>query len=233
MRKISNLKFQILNGRSARQFSQHNRGVGLVEAVVAIGILVTGILSVVTLTQSNIASSQSVEARLIGINLAREGMEAVRSIRDGNWLKGRTGSTGTANAWDTGLSGSGDATAIAVLNSDTLEWALDFIPNNITDSNARMRRSMTRGLYRQSLESPWPAGETATQYFRLITIYSICNNYPGTQETFDTASCSSGWNKSGLRVISRVQWEEKGRTESLEVEAMLYNWRYGFTPYVD
>lgn len=211
----------------------NKKGFGLVEAIVAIGILVTGILSVVTLAQSNISSSKSVEARLIAINLAREGMEAVRSIRDDNWLKGRTDVTGSANAWDIGLSGAGDSTAIVVLNSNTLEWSLDFTPNNITDSNARMRRNSARGLYRQSLESPWPAGETVTPYFRLITIYSICNNYPGTQETFDTASCSSGWNKSGVRVVSQVLWEERGRAQSLEVEAMLYNWRYSFTPYAN
>ncbi len=210
-----------------------NKGVGLVEAVVAIGILVTGIISVVTLAQSNISSSKSVEARLIAINLAREGIEAVRSMRDGNWLKGQAGSTGSANAWDAGFNGAGDATAIAVLNADTLEWVFDFTPNNITDSSARMRRSTTRGLYRQSLEVPWPAGETATPYFRLVTIYSICNNYPGTEETFNSPSCSGGWNKSGVRVVSQVQWEERGRTQSLEAETLLYNWRYSFTPYAD
>ena len=208
------------------------KGVGLVEAVVAIGILITGIISVVSLSQSNIASSQGVAARLTAINLAREGVEAVRSMRDGNWLKGRTNVTGEDNAWDSGFSGAGDVTAIAVLNADSLAWTLDFAPASMTDNGTRLRRNQDRGLYRQSRENPIPAGELASLYSRLLTIYSICRNRPGQQETYDNLTCSSGWDKVGIRVISRVEWQERGQAVGLEVEDWLYNWRYSFTPYV-
>lgn len=214
------------------RFSLHNKGVGLVEGIVAIAILVTGIISVVSLSISNLSASESVEARLVAVNLAREGVEAVRSIRDGNWLKGYANETAGANAWDTGLTSldTTDKTAIPVLNADTLAWSLDFTPNDFSSSATKLRRNQTRKLYRQSVESAIPAGETITPYSRLITIYSICRDALGTI-TNNNVTCLSG-TKIGLRVISRVEWTESGRTSGLDVEEWLYNWRYSFTPYV-
>ena len=154
------------------------KGVGLVEAVVAIGILITGIISVVSLSQSNIASSQGVVARLTAINLAREGVEAVRSMRDGNWLKGRTNVTGEDNAWDSGFNGAGDVTAIAVLNADSLAWTLDFAPASMTDNGTRLRRNQDRGLYRQSRENPIPAGGQAPHFSRPSSLFFFFFSHP-------------------------------------------------------
>lgn len=208
-------------------------GVGLIEAVVAIGILVTGIVSIVSLSENNLVYSRGVGDRLIAVNLAREGVEAVRSLRDDNWLNGRTNNSGQPDAWDSGFSNVTDATAIAVLNADTLEWTLDFTPNSITDGAARLRRHTGRGLYRQSLENPWPGEEISTPYTRLLTIYAICYDVSGDQETSNLLSCPFGWEKIGVRVISRVEWPEQGRRQGIEVESWLYNWRYGFSPYVN
>lgn len=216
------------------------KGVGLVEGVVAIAILVTGIISVVSLTLSNLSTSQGVEARLVGVNLAREGVEAVRSIRDGNWLKGYTHDTDPLGqdplSWDRYLNPIPAAdltgTAIAVLDKNTLAWAIDFTPDAITSNAAKLRRDQNTKIYRQSTESPVPTGEVNTPYSRLITIYAICNNFPTNQETMDTVSCSNGWVKSGIRVVARVEWSESGRRAGVEAEEWLYNWRYSYAPYV-
>ncbi|MDZ4230056.1 MAG: hypothetical protein U1C53_02865 [Candidatus Veblenbacteria bacterium] len=207
------------------------RGFGLVEAVVAVGVLITGIVAVVSLAQSNLSASKGVESRLVAVNLAREGVEAVRSLRDGNWLKGRTGASGSANAWDTGFNSSGDATgtAIAILDVNTLSWTIDFTPTGFSDSRTRMRRHPTRGLYRQSLDNP--VGETTTQFSRLITVYAICWNNPGNQETNNAVTCPGGFVKAGVRVISEVQWQEGNRTAKMVLEEWLYNWRFSYTPY--
>ncbi len=212
------------------------KGVGLVEGIVAIAILVTGIVAIVSLAQSNLINSNGMETRIVAVNLAREGLEVVRSLRDDNWLKGRvnvTGgrdpNTGQPNAWDTGLENGEDATAIAMLNKTTLAWTLDFSVNSINDSAAKMRRDAARSLYVQSA-SGLQTGETNTIFSRLVTIYAICMDSSGKKE-YGWAVCPGGWEKAGLRVISRVEWAEGGNTRSLEVEDWLYNWRYSFTPY--
>ncbi len=202
----------------------------MLEGIVAIGALLTGLVAVVALTASNVASSEATESRIIATNLAREGIEAVRAARDANWLQGRAGDSGQANAWDTGFVSGSDVTAIAILNSNTLQWTIDFTPNALTDATAQLRRNRDRGLYRQSLESPAPANEDLTPYRRLITLYPICRNFPGNQERRDQATCSSGFVKVGVRVISAVQWFDGSKDRSIAAEGWLYNWR--FAPYV-
>jgi len=67
--------------------SSKNSGQTLIETVVAIFILVTGIAAAVGLAIFAFASSQSVAKQIIGVGLARQGIEAVKNMRDTNWLK--------------------------------------------------------------------------------------------------------------------------------------------------
>ena len=205
-------------------------GQGLLEGIVAIGALLTGLVAVVALTASNVASSEGTESRIIATSLAREGIEAVRAVRDANWLAGRAGESGQANAWDTGFVSGSDTTAIAILNSSTLQWAINFTPSSMADTATALRRNRDRGLYRQSLESPAPANEDPTPYRRLLTIFPICRNFPGNQERNTQATCSVGFQKVGVRVISQVQWFDGSKDRSVSAEGWLYNWR--FSPYV-
>lgn len=62
-------------------------GQTLIETVVGIFILVMGISSAVGLANYALSSTANVTRQLIGMGLAREGAEAVRNMRDTNWLK--------------------------------------------------------------------------------------------------------------------------------------------------
>ncbi|MEW6610899.1 MAG: prepilin-type N-terminal cleavage/methylation domain-containing protein [Patescibacteria group bacterium] len=57
-------------------------GFTLVETVVSIGILLMGVAASLTLVTSTIAFSKQTESLIVVVNLAREGIEVVRSIRD-------------------------------------------------------------------------------------------------------------------------------------------------------
>lgn len=205
-------------------------GFGLVEALVAIGVLIIGLVAVATMSQSNLISSEGIQYRLVAVNLAREGVEAVRSLRDDNWLQGKTNISGLQNAWDEGFNGGTDFTAIPVLNTMSMNWQMDFIPNDFNHASTKLARDRVKNLYRQ------PAGpqDNNTHYSRLLWLYAICTNQTGTVFRYDNiAACSGSYPvKAGVRVISRVQWQEAGRTNGLEVEEWLFNWRYGFKPYV-
>lgn len=76
-----------------------NKGFSLLEVIIAIFILTIGITGAVNLLNYSISSVVVSKSQVIATNLAQEGMEIVRSIRDGNWLE--------YAAWDNGL-GAGD-----------------------------------------------------------------------------------------------------------------------------
>jgi len=63
-------------------FIKNNLGVTLIETIVALSILTTGIISALALITSSISYSQSSEQAIVVVNLAREGLEIVRSVRE-------------------------------------------------------------------------------------------------------------------------------------------------------
>ena len=66
-----------------------NRQAGqtLVETMVASLVLVLGIGAAVTLSIYGLGATSSVSKQLVAIGLAREGIEAVKNMRDTNWLR--------------------------------------------------------------------------------------------------------------------------------------------------
>lgn len=59
----------------------------LVEALVAISILIIGILSAFILVIRTLGNTPNIQSRLIAANLAQEGMELTRQIRDTNFVR--------------------------------------------------------------------------------------------------------------------------------------------------
>ena len=64
----------------------NERGMTLVEALVAILILVFGIVPSLAIVFTGNAFAYSIRNNLVASNLAQEGIEVVRAIRDANWF---------------------------------------------------------------------------------------------------------------------------------------------------
>jgi len=79
------MKFNFSNPQPATRNPQ--TGQTLIETLAAIFILVMGITAAVGLAIYALNSSSSVTKQIIATGLAREGLEAVRNMRDTNWLK--------------------------------------------------------------------------------------------------------------------------------------------------
>ena len=90
-------------------YNINERGTTLIEALVAILILVFGIVPSLAVILTGNAFSSSVRNSLVASNLAQEGMEVVRAMRDANWFNNQ--------AFDTGLS---DGVYRLEWNSDVL-----------------------------------------------------------------------------------------------------------------
>jgi hypothetical protein len=58
------------------------------EAIVAIFVITTGLVGVLSLVSQTIAASTFSKDKLIAAYLAQEGIEIIRNIRDTEWLKG-------------------------------------------------------------------------------------------------------------------------------------------------
>src|SRR3989344_2872892 len=83
-----------------------NRGFTLIEAMVALVLFTIAMGPVFILATSSINAASRIERNLIAANLAQDGIEVVRNIRDTNWLSGSAFdnnlSTGTWRVqWDT------------------------------------------------------------------------------------------------------------------------------------
>jgi len=77
-------------------------GFTIVELMIAITLMVTGIMAIYALVPQGIKISVVNTDKYLATQLAREGIEVVRNIRDTNWLEQMESPIA---AWDEGLTG--------------------------------------------------------------------------------------------------------------------------------
>ena len=85
------------SGRMPRITNKNNDGFTLIETIVAVGIIVIGLVSALTLITNSLFYVSNIGDRLIAANLTAEGLEVVRNIRDNNWLQELPWNSGLAD----------------------------------------------------------------------------------------------------------------------------------------
>lgn len=216
-----------------RNFCHNTQGQGLLELIVAMGIIVSGLVGTLSLTISNQTASQDSADRLVATNIAREGIEVIRNMRDSNWLNCYvdTDRSVTCSNWYDTISAFNDTTAALLFNPATNTWTLDFDAlNAISDASARLWRYTTGTAELSSFfqsTSQTPGNASLTKYRRLITLHALCKASGGgiTVHASKSDSCDGDDELVGERVQAQAQWEEKGKTLSLTLEERLFNWR--------
>ncbi|MBI4135815.1 hypothetical protein HY477_03715 [Candidatus Uhrbacteria bacterium] len=177
-------------------------GQGLIETIVAIGVITTGLFSVITLVVSNLTTQREAAIRYQATNLAREGLELARNLRDTNWLQGN-------DSWDGMAAGS-----VAPEFAPTMELPI-FAPGG----DERIYRDAD-GVYLQT----GPEGGRASNFRRLISLRQLnC----GLVETMpcDVIPVGEPSDNIAMEVISTVEWEDAGRARSVRLRQILYDWR--------
>lgn len=193
----------------------HRTGQSMVEAVFAIGILLIVTSAVLGLTTSNISGSQSAEFQIIANNLAREGIEVVRSIRDANWLSGLP--------WNKGLLEQKQASnrARAEFDEPNNAWILNF---NYTDDSLYVSpRVDDQGSRHYDVYSHVATGSTKSVFSRFIDFVAICADGSGNERI--VSSCPDGEQQVGIKVTSHVTWTERGKQHEVTLEDLLYAWK--------
>lgn len=215
-----------------------NKGQSLLELIVAIGIILACTIATLTLVITSIQAGRKGSDKIIATNLAREGIEIVRNIRDSNWISATSGIG--SPSWDSGLVSGTDPTAIPVIDDTNLS-SLEFAPNDFGDlcSSADCTKIYTTGT-NYYIQNTNPSG-TPTNFYRLLYLNPICR-YENTSNPADplngdekifsqdsSGDCavqfgSSYYQKVGIRVISEVHWPSPDKNKVI-LEDRLYNWR--------
>lgn len=183
----------------------------MIELIIAIGIIMLALSSIISLTIFNISTQQVSENKIIASNLAREGIEVVRHLRDSQRLSG----VAFINA--PFVPNQTDHTFIADFNRSTNTWTLDFSVNSI--NSAQIYLYDTDSVYVHN-----SVGATLTPFKRLLTVDYICAN---------SAECGDGICEGstlcsdviGQRVTSRIEWDVRGSAKSFQLVNHLYEWK--------
>jgi len=188
---------------------KNNQGQSMMEMIFSIGILVTAISAIIALNASNINSQKQSEYLIVANNLAREGIEVVRSFRDRNWLAGQN--------WDKNLELAGSY--LPCFNENLNSWAIVPFDSESIDqlfiSNIGVYSCDTTGL--------------PTVYYRHLRLSHICLDISETPakgtETIKDLCDSSAEKKIGLSVQSVIKWSEHNRPHQVIIEDLLYDWK--------
>lgn len=220
------MRFIIVNNKS---------GQGLLEMVVAIGVISVGLFSVWSLFISNYNGEQEANARILAVNLAREGVEIVKNIRDTNWLHiennescSYNGSLSNPCRWDSGISG-GSAGILRNMFREGVYLEYAGI-SSLDDSITRLYTDADDDLYSHENE----VGDKSTRYRRMIEFKNICCNDVDANLQCDdlsidftvrSSNCFLSELKVGISVASHVRWTIENKNRELTIYNRIFNWK--------
>ncbi len=177
-----------------------NSGQTMLEIILALGVMTMVIVSIITLVTRGISTSGQSSQNLIAIELAREGIEVARGVRDSNWLSGEN--------WDEFLfQADGDRDAVPVFEYATNEWSLDFSLDGIEHAPVML----DDGMY---LQSDTQSGRP-TEFYRILEFEFLDKDITGVSER----------ERYAVQVTSRVRWKDRGKYVEIKIQEELFNWR--------
>ncbi len=227
------------------------KGFTLLEGIIAMTVITVGLVAGMSLAISNISTAQNNERRVVAVNLAREGVEAIRNIRDSNWLKVDLNRTYPSDAgggkqlysWDSFLSNQGSWYVSA-----GRVFTMTFVPGaspsyNLTafdtgedcGNNDYICGCTGSGAchvnYDPTTHFYGTVAGTPTAFNRIISVQDICYvDSTNTEVIMDPISgCGSvsGANpdRVGIVVTSTVRYPVGRSTQDEIARERLYNWR--------
>lgn len=219
------------------------KGESLVEVIMAIFVVAMGSAVATSLIISALQSNQFSRDNLIALNLAVEGIEAMRAIRDSNWLKY---SYDKPNCWnlfpDPSVITCNDPAAKPIpadkytvdLSNSQYGWSLTAVGGSGLDLSVPMGNDNYRLKYYDvdiskdsdgdgfptkdkdllaSVNSTLPSGGTALDVSRFYRMVEL--SYPGCV----TSPCED------MDIVSKVQWISQGVVHQVVLNSKLTNYQ--------
>jgi len=171
------------------------RGFTLLETLVAISILLIAVTGPITVIGDSLNKIYFARDQMIAINLAQEGLETVRQVRDTNTL------VDPANGWLTNLA-NGDY-KVDSWNSAANSVLTPCSGINCDSSVYLDTAGISAGHYRQGVVVG--VGTVKTQFSRIVNIRDVVAN-------------------TETKVTSTVTWKTGGTPGSVTVSESVFNW---------
>jgi len=143
-------------------FKKNNAGFTIIELLIAMFVMTTGIMAVYTLIPKAIESSIVNTDKYIATQLAREGMEIIRNIRDTNWIEQLDSPIAV---WNEGLTNCALGCEVVYDMPSIQDPALPAY------GAGRFLRVDTNGFYKYTVS----LGDKVTKFKRKIVITPIAN----------------------------------------------------------
>jgi prepilin-type N-terminal cleavage/methylation domain-containing protein len=174
------------------------KGFTLVETLVAISILVMSITGAFTAAQNGISSAIYSKDQIIAFNLAAEGAEQIRNLRDENGIKGQNWLTGIANS-----SGDpcyfGKVCTVDAVNTDVNGKPIMAACSGALGTCPVLKQDPTNGFY------GYASGWTDTTFKREISLTSI--------------------NSHEISILVRVSWSKGLVNRQFDIKENLFDWK--------
>ncbi len=196
---------------------KNKRGLGFIEMIAALGVIVTGVIAGLTLTTFNLTSSNISESKLLAANLAREAIEVIRNKRDSNWLT-------TINDWNQGIliAPTVNYRLIVSFNEVTNTWVFDDGLFDIEDClNCQIYFDPDSGIYTHNV-----GDNILTNFKRIVTLREICWQAPIKTESIQPyGDHCPGDTLAGYYLEAQVTWTESNIPYDLTIVDKIYDWK--------
>jgi prepilin-type N-terminal cleavage/methylation domain-containing protein len=219
--------------------NKNEQGFTLIELMIALAVFTIGIVAALSLALANYNNSRDNLDKIVASNLAREGIELIRNVRDSNWLRAEANASCEGNpcAWDYGL----DVTSNYVyIDYNDPRPSLASSGNCALGHSQCMNNCGTDGafcrLYKNNTSNFYDHDDSGvpSKYYRVIKLEEICLNEdipdPPNDEYYDeytqdiSNDCLNDDVRIGIKVTAYVEWQDN-TTKSVEIVDKLYNWR--------
>ena len=178
----------------------NSNGFTIIEAMIAAAVISVGLIGVLTLCTVSMKLGRISLNRVIAANLAQEGIEVIRSMRDDLWLNGDD--PWTKSPFNVNEDG------VVFWNIALDKWIWD--DNNSGYWTGARFYLDAQGRYIQ-YGSSFSSG-AATNFWRTIEIYDNEDpDFPG--------------DDIRRRVVSKVKWHEGNKFYEIQAEDWLYDWK--------
>jgi prepilin-type N-terminal cleavage/methylation domain-containing protein len=186
--------------------SPSSRGFTLIETLVAVAILTTAIVGPFVAIEAAITASYTSRDQLVATMLAQEGIEYVRSVRDGNYMSIIQNPT-SGRSWLFGLDGSNGSVNCV----------------DATPSNNIPHRCLVDPFGSTEVETCDTGGSGYCEPLKLSTagIYTHDN---GTVTPFTRTLTMEALSATEMRIAVSVNFTSAHKPYVVRIEEVLYNW---------
>lgn len=192
----------------------NKRAETLAEVLIALSVISMGAAGTSTLVTMSIKANGQSEERIVAYNLAREGVEAIRNVRDTNWLRFPGNRT---ECWDTLDAESPSECETSTKLGDKEYW----VSLELDTTNSLLKWIVTE-------EDNNPATDDDLLYINRINNHMIYT-HKGSDEpsiyhrTVTITKDTSGVTES-MKINSKVWWTSRGSTVSVTFADELSNY---------